>query len=99
MVETLGWPAVVSAVMLALIAGLPGMIAAWKTHTIGNVVTARSDSQDHQLTKIEQATNGGVQALRDTVQTLRNKAIVDMERIDQLEALLKAALERHERNS
>jgi hypothetical protein len=52
---------------------------------VAAVVTARSDGQDQKLDEIHEATNGGVQALRD-------KVIVANERIDQLEALLKTAV-------
>ncbi len=52
---------------------------------VAAVVKARSDSQDQKLDEIHEATNGGVQALRDRV-------VVGQDRIAALEQLLKTAL-------
>lgn len=78
MTDTITWQAVISGALLALIAGLPAIIGAWR-------VEKRSNHQDHKLDKIEQATNGGVQELRD-------KIIVGDNRIHELESLLKQAI-------
>jgi hypothetical protein len=48
-------------------------------------ITARSDLQDQKLDEIHEATNGGVQALRD-------KVVIANGRIDALETLLKTAV-------
>lgn len=50
-----------------------------------SVVKTRSDAQDKKLDDIHEATNGGVQALRD-------KIVVGEDRIRELEGLLKTAV-------
>ena len=52
---------------------------------VAAVVKARSDVQDQKRDEIHEATNGGVQALRDRV-------VVGQDRIAALEKLLKTAL-------
>ncbi len=52
---------------------------------VAALVDKRSNLQDQKLDEIHEATNGGVQALRD-------KVVVANDRIDALETLLKTAL-------
>lgn len=88
-------PAILTALasVVAAIGATLAYVQSHKNGTATQIVTAavvkRADSQDVTLHQIKEATNGGVQILRDTVKALEDKAVVDNRRIEDLEALVK----------